>query len=107
MVLALCRNRCISNNNPNLYNDYLRELNHTLNSVKKPKLWLDIIEGDLGLIGQSVHKDSSVTDEEARDFMMPPAQEDTKPKVEEKTQEEEEEDMVRSFDTYITTVFKG
>lgn len=55
---------------------------------------MDIIEGDLGLIGKGEHRESRVTDQEAKDFMMPPTQEDANPKEEVKAEEEEEEDMV-------------
>lgn len=67
--LLAYREACIARSNPNLYNDYLRELKFTLNSLKKPDLILDIAAKNVGLITKTEHPQSKDTDQDAEEFL--------------------------------------
>jgi hypothetical protein len=103
----------ISRSNPILYNDFIRELKHTLETTKKTQIWVDVAEQNLGLVSKLEHEESTVTKAEAEEFLLQdiaPNQANEKAKV-----EDEEEDLVSlesngrndtsSFTHYIVSLF--
>ena len=73
--LRALREECCSRGKPKIYNDFIKKVKASLDPSSK--MWLDIIEANLGLIANS-EVAGGVNDQEAADFMMPPEDSDEK-----------------------------
>nr|AIL94178.1 Ku80 [Tigriopus japonicus] len=93
--LKVYRASCLLKDNPHLYNDYLNELKHLVESKQKTDLLKDVQEKSLGLIGRDEHHGSKYSAEEALAFLATPV-DATEASTSKTTpmDEDEEEDML-------------
>ena len=75
--LRALREECCSRGKPKIFNDFIEKVKGSLDS--RSKIWLDIIEANLGLIANS-EVAGGVNEQEAADFMMPPEESEEKQK---------------------------
>ena len=66
--LRALREECCARGKPKIYNDFIKKVKGSLDPSSK--MWLDIIEANLGLIANS-EVAGGVNDQEAADFMLP------------------------------------
>ena len=69
--LAAYRKACLQKGNPNLYNDFLREFRHLLADAKKQSILLEVAEKEIGMISKDEHYASTVTEEQAKKYLVP------------------------------------
>ena len=67
--LVVLQESCVREQEPEIFNEFLKDLKKTYSNGQHFQFWNSIVEKGITLISQLVHKKSTVTVEQAKEFM--------------------------------------